>query len=185
VETVLKGFQITRTLCAGLSLGAGDRALPFAVEFARRHHLYGRPQGELSQAGRALAEAYADQLLAEVVTSVSVRGLPGEASVSSAVVKYLVPTRTDALLDRLGNLLGARVFLRGVYHRGAFEEMRRDHRIVGLFDGSTVVNLTVLIGHFLLFARAYGSGSADLDAVRRTAGLRYRSRNSSPRGSTS
>ncbi|WP_405825401.1 hypothetical protein OG241_48440 [Streptomyces sp. NBC_01390] len=37
VETVLKGLQITHTLGAGLSLGAGDRALRLVAEFARRH----------------------------------------------------------------------------------------------------------------------------------------------------
>lgn len=52
METVLKGFQITHTLCAGLSLGAGDRALRLAVEFARRHRSSSSPSTTAASSSR-------------------------------------------------------------------------------------------------------------------------------------
>ncbi|HKT00669.1 MAG TPA: acyl-CoA dehydrogenase family protein [Rugosimonospora sp.] len=176
LELTLKGFQVSRTLCTGLSLGAADRGLRLALRFATGHHLYGRPLAELPQARRVLAEAYADLLLAEVASTVAMRGvhaLPGEAAVSSAAVKYLVPTTVDGLLSRLGQLLGARAFLRALPGPGAggsFQKLERDHRIVGIFDGSTMVNLDSLVGQFPLLVRCWRGGPVHPAAVRAAAG---------------
>ena len=59
---------------------------------------------------------------------------------TSAVVKSLVPSRVDAALRRLAAVLGARHYLRA----NPFEKILRDHSLVALFDGSTVVNLHAL-----------------------------------------
>jgi len=90
LETVLKSLQLTRTLCASLSLGAADQALSMAVRYASDCSDFGRPQIKLPQTRRLLCQSYADLLLAEAVSLVAgraIHGLTGELSVSSAVVK--------------------------------------------------------------------------------------------------
>ena len=156
LETVLKALQLTRILCVALSLGAADHALGLAVDFTRVRSLYGRTLIDLPKTRRTLAEAAADLLAAEalaIVASRAVHALTGELSVVSAVAKYLIPTETDALIARLAGQLGARAFLKEVYARGMFQKIDRDHRIVGLFDGNTAVNLSALIAQFGGLAR--------------------------------
>jgi alkylation response protein AidB-like acyl-CoA dehydrogenase len=157
-ELLLKALQITRTLCPALSLGAADHALRLAVRFTRERQLYGRTLAELPLTRRTLAETYADLLLAEAVATVaarSIHGLPSELSVTAATVKYLVPSLVDDVLGRLGSLLGARSFLAGHYAHGMFQKIERDHRIVGIFDGNTLVNLYSLVAQFRTLARNF------------------------------
>jgi alkylation response protein AidB-like acyl-CoA dehydrogenase len=157
-ELLLRALQITRTLCPALSLGAADHALRLAVRFTRERELYGRTLAELPLTRRTLAEAYADLLLAEAVATVaarSIHGLPSELSVTAATVKYLVPSLVDDVLGRLGTLLGARSFLADHYAHGMFQKIERDHRIVGIFDGNTLVNLYSLVAQFRTLARNF------------------------------
>lgn len=164
LEIVLKGLQLTRTLCAALSLGAADRVLRTALGFALRHRLYGRTVADLPHAARTLTEAYADLLALEATGLVTARGihtLPGELSVASAVVKYAAPTMVDDLITRLGQVLGARAFLTGTDGCGVFQKVQRDHRIVGIFDGSTLVNLNSLINQFPALVRGHRRGLVD------------------------
>ncbi|MET0135540.1 MAG: acyl-CoA dehydrogenase family protein [Kibdelosporangium sp.] len=152
LEIVLKGLQLTRTLCSALSLGAGDHALALAMSFAGNRSLYDRVLIELPRARRVLANAYADHLLNEVLAVTGVRSIhtmPGDLGLVSAIVKYLLPTRTDKMLTELGRLLGVRSQLAD----GRFEKLARDHRIVGIFDGNTVVNLRAIINAFPMVAR--------------------------------
>ncbi|MCX5381005.1 acyl-CoA dehydrogenase [Streptomyces sp. NBC_00091] len=165
LATVLKGLQLTRTLCASLALGAGDHALRIAVRWAARRELYGRRLDQLPRARRVLADAYADQLAAEALAVVATRTLhtaPGELAALSAAVKYLLPVRAEASVAALGELLGARSLLSGpdAHAQGRFEKVRRDAGIVALFDGSTVVNLHAIVSQFPLLARAPGRGGA-------------------------
>ncbi|WP_327391974.1 acyl-CoA dehydrogenase family protein [Streptomyces sp. NBC_01186] len=155
-ETVLKSLQITRSLCTALSLGAADHGLRLAYGFAAGRELYGRRLLDLPMARRTLAESYADLLAAEALSTVAARSihtLPGELSVTSAVAKYLVPTVVDALLGRLRGVLGARSFLSDHHAHGRFQKLERDHRIVGIFDGNTMVNLYALTAQFRTLAR--------------------------------
>jgi hypothetical protein len=186
LEIALKSFQVTRTLCAGMSLGLVDRALRIATDFAVSHRMYDRRLADLPHARRTLAESYADLFIAEATGLLSTRGihsLPGELSVASAVVKYLVPARTDRTITALGQVLGARALLTGaagtgdVYATdaatvnaggGGFQKVDRDHRIVGIFDGNTLVNLNALINQTPNLVRAYRAGTVDaagLDAA--------------------
>ncbi|MGW5354258.1 acyl-CoA dehydrogenase family protein [Streptomyces sp. NPDC004031] len=165
LETVLKALQLTRTMCAALSLGAADHALALGLDFAAGRSLYGRPLAGLPQARRTLAEATADVLADEALALVAARAvqtLPAELSVVAAVTKYLVPTRTEAVVTALTGLLGARAFLKDVYAGGRFQKIDRDHRIVGLFDGNTLVNLNSLISQFRLLARAHERAAGDV-----------------------
>jgi acyl-CoA synthetase (AMP-forming)/AMP-acid ligase II/alkylation response protein AidB-like acyl-CoA dehydrogenase len=174
LEVVLKGFQITRTLCSAMSLGMTDHALRIATGFARAHRLYGRPLAELPHAARTLAESYADLLAMEAASLVATRSvhtLTEEQSAVSAVVKYLVPTLGDEAIGALRGLLGARAMLVEDFADGAFQKLERDHRIVGIFDGSTAVNLNSLINQFPVLTRGYRKGLADRDGVAAAARL--------------
>ncbi|HEU5334128.1 MAG TPA: acyl-CoA dehydrogenase family protein [Actinocrinis sp.] len=158
IETILKTLQLTRIMCAALSLGAADHALGLVLDFARTRELYGRTLIELPKARHTLAASGADLLAAEalaIVASRAVHTLTGELSVVSAVAKYLIPTETDALIARLSRQLGARAYLKEVYARGMFQKIDRDHRVVGLFDGNTLVNLSSLINQFRTLARSW------------------------------
>ncbi|MFI8852407.1 acyl-CoA dehydrogenase [Streptomyces sp. NPDC053499] len=157
-ETVLKALQITRSLCTALSLGAADHGLRLAYGFAAARELYGRRMLDLPQVRRTLAECYGDLLAGEALSAVAARSihtLPGELSVTSAVAKYLVPTMVDRVLLRLRGVLGARAFLSDYHEHGRFQKLERDHRIVGIFDGNTMVNLYALTAQFRTLARAY------------------------------
>ncbi|MFJ9178083.1 AMP-binding protein [Streptomyces sp. NPDC102360] len=174
LEVILKGFQVTRTLCSAMSLGMTDHALRIAMDFARTHRLYNRELAELPHAARTLAEAHADLLAMEAVSLVATRSihtLTEEQSAVSAVVKYLVPTLGDQAIGALRGLLGARAMLVEDHADGAFQKLERDHRIVGIFDGSTAVNLNSLINQFPVLARGYRKELADLGAVARAARL--------------
>ena len=152
LEVVLETLQLTRVLCAGLSLGAADHGVGLALEHARSLHRFGGRLADLPQTRRLLAQAGADLLLAEAVTLVAgraVHALPGELAAVSAAVKYLLPTLVQRTLTDLGEVIGARSLLAdGTYADGRFQKLLRDHRLVGIFDGSTVVNLHALITQF-------------------------------------
>ncbi|WP_267242467.1 acyl-CoA dehydrogenase family protein [Streptomyces sp. PR69] len=157
-ETVLKALQITRSLCTGLSLGAADHGLRLACRFAAERELYGRRLIDLPAARRTLAESYADLLAMEALSTVAARSihtLPDELSVTSAVAKYLAPTVVDDILARLRGVLGARSYLTRYYAHGRFQKLERDHRIVGIFDGNTMVNLYALTAQFRTLARRH------------------------------
>ncbi|MER6915973.1 acyl-CoA dehydrogenase family protein [Streptomyces sp. NPDC000594] len=164
LETVLKALQLTRTMCSALSLGAADHALRIALHFAEERELYGRRLIELPQARQVLAGAAADVLAGEALATVAARSVhtvTDELSVAAAVAKYLLPTGTEAVITELTRLLGARAFLKGVHARGMFQKVDRDHRIVGLFDGNTLVNLNSLVNQFRALARGWQRGTGD------------------------
>ncbi|MFD1658313.1 acyl-CoA dehydrogenase family protein [Streptomyces caeni] len=164
LEIVLKALQLTRTMCAALSLGAGDHGLRLGLDFAEERELYGRRLIDLPQARQVLAGAAADVLLHEAVALVAARAVQtqtAELSVISAVTKYLLPTGTDQVLADLTGLLGARAFLKGVHADGRFQKLARDHRLVGLFDGNTLVNLNSLVNQFRSLVRGFRRGTGD------------------------
>ncbi|ANW21345.1 acyl-CoA dehydrogenase family protein [Streptomyces clavuligerus] len=175
LETVLKALQLTRTMCSSLSLGAADHALRIALDFAERRELYGRRLVELPQARHVLASAAADVLAGEALATVAARSVhtaTDELSVAAAVTKYLLPTGTEAVIAELTRLLGARAFLKGVHARGMFQKVDRDHRIVGLFDGNTLVNLNALVNQFRTLARGWQRGTGDTAGAARAFDLR-------------
>ena len=164
VETVLRALQLTRTMCAALSLGAGEHALRLTARFAATRVIKGRPLIDRPYPGSVLARCAA--LLAAVeatalVGSRSIHSLTSEMSVTSAVVKALAPTLTDALIGDLAEVLGARSFLVGVYEHGAFQKVWRDHQIVSVFDGSTPVNRSALAHQFARLAAGFAAGTVD------------------------
>ncbi|MFC3575158.1 acyl-CoA dehydrogenase family protein [Streptomyces yaanensis] len=169
LEVVLKALQVTRTMCAALSLGAADHGLRLALDFTQERELYGRTLGELPQARRTLGEAAADVLLHEALATVAARLVhtqTDEMSITAAVTKYQLPSGTENVLARLTRLLGARAFLKGVHRGGMFQKVERDHRIVGLFDGNTLVNLNSLVNQFRSLVRGRRRGTGDTAGAR-------------------
>lgn len=174
IEVVLKSLQITRTVCVALSVGAADHALRLAADFVGGRVLYGRRLAELPNVSWALGNVAALVLLAEVVSAVGARcihALPSEMSAVAPVIKAFVPTVVDDAIDEAGELLGVRGLLTEEYADGMFQKLERDHRILAIFDGSTVVNRISLINQFPLLARAYAEGRWDAAGVAVAANL--------------
>jgi alkylation response protein AidB-like acyl-CoA dehydrogenase len=168
VETVLRTLQLTRTMCAALSLGAGEQALRLAGRFTAERIIQRRPLLERPYFGSVLARCAA--LLAAVeaaalVGSRSIHGLTTEMSVTSTVVKSLAPALVDSAVGELAELLGVRSYLTGVYEHGAFQKLARDHQIVSVFDGSTPVNRAALVQQFPRLARGFELGAFDEDGL--------------------
>lgn len=149
LDLALKSLQVSRALCASFSLGAGDTAVRLVLEFAQGRRLYGDSAFAIPVVRRAFSSALADLLTADAVAQIACRAfsaVPEEMSVLSAVAKYLVPTLVGGVIDAMAVVLGARHYLReGPY--AAFQKLLRDHAVVGLFDGSTAVNLHALAAH--------------------------------------
>jgi alkylation response protein AidB-like acyl-CoA dehydrogenase len=147
LELTLKGLQVTRTLCAGLSLGAADTALRLALDFAISRRLYGETVFSIPHANSILCNAFTDLMICDCVAISAARALqvcPGQASVWSAVAKYFVPATVESVLRQLSIVLGARFFLRAGHQWNMFQKMVRDSSIVSVFEGSSVVQLHAL-----------------------------------------
>jgi alkylation response protein AidB-like acyl-CoA dehydrogenase len=146
-ELALKALQITRILCAGLALGAGDTALRLAVDFAVTRRLYGGSVFDIPHARSTLANAFIDLLICDSVAISAARALqacPGQASVWSAVAKYFVPATVEKVMRDLSVVLGARFFLRDGHPWNMFQKMVRDSSIVSVFEGNSMVQLQAL-----------------------------------------
>lgn len=157
LELVLKSLQLTRTLCAALSLGAGDQAIALVIA---------EGIGATDAADRAtVADSVADLLLAEAVAYAGARTVhtaPEEMALVSAFVKFLVPDSVDLLFRELTVTVGVPAQLASGGAFGRFQKASRDNRVVGIFDGNSVVNLNVVINEFANIGRA---DEVDLDSV--------------------
>ncbi|MBA6434907.1 acyl-CoA dehydrogenase family protein [Streptomyces sp. GMR22] len=163
IEIIVKALHFSRTGCVAMSLGAGDHALALAAEFVAED------AGDVRLAldpyvRRELGEAAAGLLLSDATGLVAARSphaLAGEMSVISAVAKAFVPTEVDDLIARLLHLLGPYGLLRPDDPHTGFAKVERDHRIIGIFDGSSLVNRSALIEQFPRIARGYKKGRWD------------------------
>ena len=158
-------------MCTSLSLGAGEHALRLAHAFAAERAMYGTVLLRLPAARRVLGRAAACLELADAASLLAARcahGLPREMSVVSALAKAGVPDIVQGALDDLAELVGARGFLTGAYADGVFQKLERDHRVAGVFDGTTAVNRAALIGQFRALAGYFRGGGHDADGLART-----------------
>ncbi|MFI9161949.1 acyl-CoA dehydrogenase family protein [Kitasatospora aureofaciens] len=168
VETVLRALQLTRTMCAALSLGAGEHALRIVARFAAHRVIQRKPLADRAHPASVLARGAALLGAAEaaaLLAARSIHSLTGEQSVTAATVKALAPTLVDSMLGELAELLGARSFLTDVHEHGAFQKIERDHQVVAVFDGSTPVNRAALVQQFPRLVRGHAARTVD------TAGL--------------
>jgi alkylation response protein AidB-like acyl-CoA dehydrogenase len=170
-ELALKGLMVTRMMCAGFALGAADTALRLALRFAAQRRLYGNPVAALPDPQRTLAECFADMLSADVLALSAVRGAhvdPRSLSIRSAIVKFAVPALVESIVDACATLLGARSYLRAMLPWSLFQKLTRDVRVVGLFDGSSGVNLHVIATQLPALARRLAESSGpDLECAAR------------------
>ncbi|NES69935.1 MAG: acyl-CoA dehydrogenase, partial [Okeania sp. SIO2D1] len=156
LEIALKGFQITRTLCAPFSQGAADTCLRTTLKFALGRVIYGKTVFDIPQPRRVLVDAFLDILICECETIGAARGfsvVPEQFSVWAAVVKYFVTIQLEKMVDDISAVLGSRFYMRDEHDYGVFQKMLRDNAIISVFDGSTVVNLHALILQFRQLAK--------------------------------
>jgi alkylation response protein AidB-like acyl-CoA dehydrogenase len=164
LETVLKMLQVSRVMCAGFSIGAADTALRTTVEFADKRQLYGGPVLDIPHVRGVLADAFLDAILAEAVLIAATRAahvMPEQISVWSAIGKYLAPTRVEAQIRSLSVILGASFYLREGLQDGIFQKLMRDNDIVSVFEGSTIVNLNIIVSQLGLIAKRHRSRDVD------------------------
>jgi alkylation response protein AidB-like acyl-CoA dehydrogenase len=157
VELALRGLALTRTLCAGLSLGVADTLLRTASEYLAQRQLYAAPVAAIPHVRETLANAYLSLLVAECASLVSMRGLhlfPEEAGTWSVMTKVQVTRQVDRSTQALVGLMGARSYLRSGPDQGTFQKMVRDSAVVSLFDGSEPVCLDGLAAQLPAMGRA-------------------------------
>ena len=147
LELALKTLQITRTLVTGMSLGAADTALRLALDFALERRIYGGSVLAIPHARASLYGAFLDIMICDCVAIAAVRALqvrPEQAAMWSSAAKYFVPARLDGAMRDLSVVLGARFFLRSGHPWCMFQKVMRDSSIVGVFEGTGVVQLHAL-----------------------------------------
>ncbi|PPG90757.1 acyl-CoA dehydrogenase [Rathayibacter rathayi] len=157
LETVLKALQITRPVCTALSLGAADQAQGAVLDFLIGRRQFGSSLHEFAGAQLEAGAVVADALTAEATSFVAARHVANrteELALVSALAKFIVPTLTDQLFLRATTILGARSQLSGIAGAGRFEKANRDNRVVGIFDGNSVVNLHAIVNQFRALSRS-------------------------------
>ncbi|CCH96306.1 acyl-CoA dehydrogenase family protein [Microcystis aeruginosa] len=148
LELALKGFQITRMLCAAFSHGAADTALRTTLSFAVNRVIYQKTVMDLPQPRRTLVDAFLDILICDCETIPAARGfhiIPEQFSVWASVVKYFVTVRLEEMVNSVYVVLGSRFYMREEHEFGIFQKLLRDNSIISMFDGSSIVNLHALI----------------------------------------
>jgi len=159
LEVTAKSFQISRTLLAGIALGGADAALRLAVDFSLQRHLYGKAAFAIPVVQQRLGEQFTQLLLAECTSLVVVRAcsvLPRQMSLWSAIIKYLIPKISEDIVEQSAVIVGARAYLRTTEY-AVLQKIRRDVQVVGLFDGSSQVNLSLIAGNLVPQAQKRGS----------------------------
>jgi alkylation response protein AidB-like acyl-CoA dehydrogenase len=144
LEYTLMALQITRTMIAGISLGAAESALRIATRWASSRRLYGSTAADIGAVRDLLVGAYVDLLVAEAVARAAARALtlvPTRAALWSSIAKYFVPVTCESVFRDAAVVLGARHYLREGVGDGVFQKLARDHAIASVFEGTTLVNL--------------------------------------------
>lgn len=143
-ELTLKALQISRTLIPALSLGAAAASLQETLGLAASKEAYAR-SALRPQLQRLLLGAFLDLLVCEAVSVAAVRTLhvvPQCASLTSAVVKYLVPDLAARVCHDLARI--AALLAPGRAESRVAAKTLRDAALLPLFDGSTAVNLDAI-----------------------------------------
>ena len=151
LSLIFKALQASRVLCSGLALGGAEQALRMAVEFSQARILYDNSAFEIPVTKQRLVECFCLQLIQDCLTQSVIRGaslVPQQLSIWSAVVKFITPLITKIIIEHCEIVLGARGYLREEQY-ALFQKIKRDAGIVGLFDGSSEVNLYLISSHLV------------------------------------
>ncbi|MCW3817572.1 acyl-CoA dehydrogenase [Micromonospora sp. DR5-3] len=155
LETVMRAFQVTRSVLPGMMTGVVDTQLRTVARFAFTRRLYGRPLADLPQSRAVLAGVFADLLAADCLATVAARGLhllTSQTVTLAAAVKYFVPVLLQDAAYDLSVLLGARSYLReGEY--AIFQKHLRDLPVVTLAHASSAVCLASIVPYLPVLAR--------------------------------
>ncbi|CAM3069055.1 acyl-CoA dehydrogenase [Legionella steigerwaltii] len=159
LEIIYKTLQVSRTLCASFSVGAADTALRLALSFSRQRQLYGKTAYEIPVVKQRLGEQFTQLLVADCTALAVARAcsvMPKQLSFWSAIIKFFIPKITEGIVEECSIVMGARAYLRTT-EWAMFQKIRRDISVIGLFDGSSQVNLSVIAGSLLPQAKMRGS----------------------------
>ena len=157
MEMALTTLQYTRTMIGGMALGAADTALRLALGWGRDRRLYGRPIREIPAVRSLLLGSFIDILIAECVTMITARALtmaPRRASLWAAVTKYLVPNLSERVVRDASVVLSARSYLREGVGDGIFQKIARDIVITSIFEGTQLVQLSMIASQLAQLMRA-------------------------------
>jgi alkylation response protein AidB-like acyl-CoA dehydrogenase len=136
----LTAFQVTRAVIPALSLGALEAGIELVLAFASRRTLYRSGMLSLPYVRSQLADAFGDLMAMEALQRAVARSshiLPDSLRLWSAVAKFVIPALVDDALKALGELLGARAYLREEHCHGMFQKIVRDHAVVRIFHGGS------------------------------------------------
>lgn len=141
-----KTLQVSRVLCSSLAVGAADTALRLALKFSLERQLYNKKALDIPVVAHRLVECFCLQIIQDTVAFSIIRAAtvaPKNLALWSALVKYFTPTVSNYIIEQCGIVLGARGYLREDSY-ALFQKIQRDIQVVGLFDGSSEVNLYLL-----------------------------------------
>jgi len=146
-----KTLQVSRLLCSSFTLGGSDTALRMALDFSLNRKLYQKMVFDLPVVRQRLAECFCLQIMQDCVALSVVRAAsvaPGNLTIWSAMVKFFTPLLAEKIIEQCGLILGARGYLRTEAF-GLFQKIKRDTQVVGLFDGSSEVNLYLISSNLI------------------------------------
>jgi alkylation response protein AidB-like acyl-CoA dehydrogenase len=147
MEMALTTLQYTRTMIGGMALGAADTALRLALGWGRARRLYGEPILAIPAVRALLIGAFLDILIAECVVTVAARALtlaPRRMPLWAATTKYLVPNLCEGIVRDAATVLSARSYLREGIAEGIFQKIARDIAIASIFEGTQLVQLSLI-----------------------------------------
>ena len=147
MEMAFTTLLYTRTMIGGMALGAADTALRLALGWGRDRRLYGKPIRDIPAVRSLLLGSFIDILIAECVTVITARALtlaPRRASLWAAVTKYLVPNLSERVVRDASVVLSARSYLREGVGDGIFQKIARDITITSIFEGTQLVQLSMI-----------------------------------------
>lgn len=147
MEMALTTLHYTRTMVAGMALGAADTALRLALGWGCSRRLYGESILAIPAVRALLLGAFLDILIGECLAIIAARALtfaPRRASLWTAVTKYLVPKLCERVVRDAATVLSARSYLREGVAGGVFQKIARDVPIAGIFEGTSLVQLSLI-----------------------------------------
>jgi len=165
LETMLRAFQLTRSVLPAATIGGMDTQLRTVVRFALDRRLYGRAVADLPHARAVLSDAFVDALVCDSLATVACRALhlhPRLTPLYAAAVKYLVPVLLREAVDEVGVVLGARSFLRSG-PEAVFQKHLRDLPVAALVHAGASVCLATMIPQLARISRGWladGPGEA-------------------------
>jgi hypothetical protein len=165
MEMALTTLHYTRTMIGGMALGAADTALRMALGWGRARRLYGEPILAIPAVRSLLLGVFLDILIGECVATVTARALtlaPRRASMWAAITKYLVPNLCERVVRDAATVLSARSYLREGVAGGVFQKIARDMAITSIFEGTSLVQLSLITSQLSHLER---SGRRDGEAV--------------------